>query len=151
MTGLLFLCVANSARSQMAEGLARARYGARVRIQSAGSRPSQVNPLAVEVMAEVGIDITSQRSKSVDTVKVDTIDSSSVDLVVTLCAEEVCPGFLRVARQVHWALPDPGASTGPQDERRERFRGVRDDIGRRLRGLDVTTSRRGDHATPDPR
>ena len=146
MTGLLFLCVANSARSQMAEGLARARYGARVRIQSAGSRPSQVNPLAVEVMAEVGIDITSQRSKSVDT-----IDPTTVDTVVTLCAEEVCPGFLRVARQVHWAVPDPGASTGSQDERRERFRGVRDDIGRRLRGLDVTTSRRGDHATPDPR
>ena len=146
MTGLLFLCVANSARSQMAEGLARARYGTRVRIQSAGSRPSQVNPLAVEVMAEVGIDITSQRSKSVDT-----IDPTTVDTVVTLCAEEVCPGFLRVARQVHWALPDPGASTGSQDERRERFRGVRDDIGRRLRGLDVTTSRRGDHATPDPR
>ena len=146
MTGLLFLCAANSARSQMAEGLARAKYGARVRIQSAGSRPSQVNPLAVEVMAEVGIDITGHRSKSVDT-----IDPTTVDTVVTLCAEEVCPGFLRVARQVHWALPDPGASTGSRDERRERFRGVRDDIGRRLRDLDVTTSRRGDHATPGPR
>lgn len=146
MTGLLFLCVANSARSQMAEGLARARYGSRVRVQSAGSRPSQVNPLAVEVMAEVGIDISEQRSKSVDT-----IDPSMVDIVVTLCADEVCPTILRVARQEHWSLPDPAAATGSQDARRERFRAVRDEIAKRLRRLDVTTSERRGPDTPGSR
>ena len=85
-SSILFLCVANSARSQMAEGLARAKFGERVRVQSAGSEPSHVNPLAIDALREVGIDISSHRSKSVDT-----IDPSSVDLVITLCAEEVCP------------------------------------------------------------
>lgn len=130
----------------MAEGLARARYGGRVRVQSAGSRPSQVNPLATEVMAEIGIDISTQRSKSVDT-----IDPTTIDVVVTLCADEVCPRILRVARQVHWALPDPAAATGSKDDRRERFRAVRDEIRKRLRNLDVTTSRRDDPSTPGPR
>src|SRR5690606_29919357 len=79
--GLLFLCVANSARSQMAEGLARARFGDRFVVQSAGSHPTQVNPWAIEVMAELGIDLVAQRSKSVDE-----IDPATVDTVVTLCA-----------------------------------------------------------------
>lgn len=132
MTGLLFLCVANSSRSQMAEGLARARYGDRVRVQSAGSQPTRVNPLAVDVMAEKGIDITTQRSKSVDT-----IEPTSVDLVVTLCAEEVCPTFLTAARRLHWGLPDPAAATGSEEERRAAFRSVRDEIERRLSDLDI--------------
>src|SRR5688572_20610946 len=83
---LLFLCVANSARSQMAEGLARSMLGAGVQVQSAGSKPSRVNPYAVEVMREIGIDIEGHFSKSVDD-----IDPASVDTVITLCAEEVCP------------------------------------------------------------
>ena len=80
MTGLLFLCVANSARSQMAEGLARQRWGARLSVQSAGSEPATVNPLAVRVMAECGIDISGHVSKGVET-----ISAASVDTVVTLC------------------------------------------------------------------
>jgi arsenate reductase len=83
---ILFLCVANSARSQMAEGLARKRFGARVAVQSAGSEPSRVNPYAVEVMAEVGVDLGTHHSKSVQS-----IDPAGVGTVITLCAEEVCP------------------------------------------------------------
>jgi len=93
---ILFLCVANSARSQMAEGLARNLFGDEMRIQSAGSRPSRVNPFAIRVMAEVGIDISGHTSKSVDTISPD-----DVDLVITLCAEEVCPVFLGRAHRLH--------------------------------------------------
>jgi arsenate reductase len=83
---ILFLCVANSARSQMAEGLARRLFGAKAEVMSAGSAPVGLNPFAVEAMAEVGIDISGHRSKSVDE-----IDPGSLDMVITLCAEEVCP------------------------------------------------------------
>ena len=83
MKRVLFLCVANSAQSQMAEGLARQILGASIEVTSAGSLPSYVNPYAVEALAEIGIDISSHRSKSVDD-----IDATGIDLVVTLCAEE---------------------------------------------------------------
>ena len=126
---ILFLCVANSARSPLAEGLARARFGDRARLQSAGSTPAGVNPMAVEVLAEIGIDITGQTSKSVDT-----IDPASVDVVVTLCAEEMCPVFLGRARQLHWPMPDPTAA--PPELKRQRFREVRDQIAARLPELD---------------
>ena len=129
---LLFLCVANSARSQMAEGLARKLFGDRVRVQSAGSNPSRVNPYAVEVMREVGIDPTTHRSKSVDT-----IDAASIDTVITLCAEEVCPVFLGTVRRLHWPIQDP-ASTDPtlsRDEMLTRFRTARDQIQGRLEVL----------------
>jgi arsenate reductase len=86
---VLFLCVANSARSQMAEGLGRMIFGGRVAVQSAGSEPSVVNPYAIEVMGELGVDLTTHRSKSVQT-----IDPEKIGTVVTLCAEEVCPVFL---------------------------------------------------------
>ena len=125
--GLLFLCVANSARSQMAEGLARARFGDAVNVQSAGSQPSRVNPLAIRAMAEIGIDITGQTSKSVET-----IDPASVNTVVTLCAEEICPVFLGKARRLHWPLPDPAAAEGTENEILARFREARDEIRRRL-------------------
>ncbi len=131
MPGLLFLCVANSARSQMAEGLARARFGGRVRIASAGSSPATVNPFAIAALDEAGIDISGQRSKSVGT-----IDPGSVDLVVTLCAEEVCPAFLGTARRLHWPLPDPAAGAGSDAEKLDGFRAVRDEIARRLEALD---------------
>lgn len=130
MKGLLFLCVANSARSQMAEGLARMLYGDTARVQSAGSAPSRVNPYAVAVMRELGVDLSAQRSKSVDT-----IDPETVDTVVTLCAEEVCPVFLGRARRVHWPIPDP-ASADPsltEEDMLGRFRAARDEILRRLR------------------
>lgn len=122
---LLFLCVANSARSQMAEGLARAMFEARAVVASAGSRPSRVNPFAIEVMTEDGIDLSAQRSKSVDE-----IDPANVDVVITLCAEEVCPVFLGNVKRLHWPIPDP-ASDDPSLGREEllaRFRAARDTI-----------------------
>ena len=130
--GLLFLCVANSARSQMAEGLARKRFGDRLRVQSAGSRPSRVNPYAIEVMREVGVDLTTHASKAAET-----IDPSTVDTVVTLCAEEVCPVFLGKARRLHWPIEDP-ASEDPslsRDEMLERFRSARDQIQGHIEAL----------------
>jgi arsenate reductase len=130
MRGILFLCVANSARSQMAEGLAHHRFGADVRVQSAGSAPSRVSPLAIEVMQEIGIDISGQASKSVDT-----IDPATVDTVVTLCAEEVCPVFLGQARRLHWGLPDPAAVGGDEATRRAAFRSTRDELRRRIAEL----------------
>ena len=129
----LFLCVANSARSQMAEGLARDLFGDRVSVQSAGSEPGTLNPYAVEVMREIGIDISAQYSKSVETV-----DPASVDTVITLCAEEVCPVFLGHVRRIHWPIPDPAskdASIG-RDEMLARFRTARDTIRQKLEQLE---------------
>ncbi|HEX7604794.1 MAG TPA: arsenate reductase ArsC [Polyangiaceae bacterium] len=125
MESILFLCVANSARSQMAEGLARKHFGDRVRVASAGSKPSRVNPYAVEVMGELGIDLASHRSKSVDS-----IDPATVDTVITLCAEEVCPVFLGKARRLHWPIPDPASDdpTLSRDELLARFRTARDTL-----------------------
>ncbi len=130
MNDLLFLCVANSARSQMAEGLARQLFGQNVRVQSAGSHPSSVNPLAVTVMQEIGIDISQQTSKSVDMV-----DADAVDTVITLCRQEVCPIFLTSARQMHWPLTDPATGPLDQDARLQCFRDVRDEIAKRLKSL----------------
>lgn len=124
---ILFLCVQNSARSQMAEGLARALFGDRAVVASAGSRPSKVNPHAIEVMRELSIDITDQRSTSVDDV-----DPATVDTVVTLCAEEVCPVFLGKARRLHWPIPDPASDDLPREVVLERFRDARDTIRARL-------------------
>lgn len=129
---ILFLCVANSARSQMAEGLARQLLGARAHVQSAGSRPTRVNPYAIEVMAEVGIDLGAHASKSVDG-----IDPATVDTVITLCAEEVCPVFLGRARRLHWPIADP-ASDDPSLTRADllaRFRTARDELRGLLAGL----------------
>jgi arsenate reductase (thioredoxin) len=130
--GILFLCVANSARSQMAEGLARAHFGDAVRVQSAGSRPSAVHPLAVAALAEAGIDASLQRSKSVAE-----IDADSVDLVVTLCAEEVCPVFPRRVRKVHWPLPDPAEGPSKAEHPIDAFRAVRDELAGRIAELDL--------------
>jgi len=123
------MCVANSARSRLAHGIARQRLGDRVRVQSAGSKPSHVNPFAIEVAREIGVDLSGHTSKSVDTV-----DPASVDTVITLCAEEVCPVFLGKARRVHWPVSDP-ASDDPSLSREamlERFRTARDQIAARI-------------------
>lgn len=127
---ILFLCVANSARSQMAEGIARRLAPPDVMISSAGSSPSRVRPEAIAVLAEIGIDISGHRSKSVDE-----IDARTVDAVVTLCAEEVCPAFLGSALRVHWGLPDPAAAAGSEDERLAAFRRIREELLMRLRLL----------------
>ena len=120
--GILFLCVANSARSQMAEGLARSLLS-NIEIYSAGSKPTHVNSYAIEVMAEIDVDISAQVSKSVDT-----IDAKCVGTVITLCAEEVCPVFLGEAKRLHWPMDDP-ASDDPdlgREQMLQRFRNTRD-------------------------
>jgi arsenate reductase len=131
-SSVLFLCVANSARSQMAEGLARAAFGSEVTVQSAGSRPTRVNPLAVRAMAELGIDLAGQASKSVET-----IDPAGVDLVVTLCAEEVCPMFLGKAPRLHWPIEDPDRKDEDLSDaqRLAYFRIARDEIRARIAAL----------------
>jgi len=127
---ILFLCVANSARSQIAEGIARALAPQGVKVSSAGSSPSSVCPQAIQVLKEIGIDISGHRSKGLES-----IDAGSVDAVITLCAEEVCPVFLGKARRVHWGLPDPAAVTGTEETRLNAFRSVRDELHRRLKVL----------------
>jgi arsenate reductase len=152
MNRILFLCVANSARSQMAEGLARKILGEQAEVMSAGSNPAAVHPGAVEAMAEIGIDITGHHSKSVDT-----IDLSSLDLVITLCAEEVCPVLPASTKQLHWPIADPAGATDAVDaadhagidepvdpgrgvekdthDLQERFRVARDVIQERIEAL----------------
>jgi arsenate reductase (thioredoxin) len=124
-SSILFLCVANSARSQMAEGLGRLLFGDRVPVQSAGSEPSHVNPYAIEVMRELGVDLTTHISKSVQTV-----NAAEIGTVITLCAEEVCPVFLGKARRLHWPIPDPASKDPsiPREEMLSRFRTARDTI-----------------------
>ncbi len=128
-SSVVFLCVANSARSQMAEGLARTLFGGLVRVQSAGSVPTRVNPHAIAAMREIGIDLTGQHSKTVDS-----IDPASIDAVITLCAEEVCPVWPGKHARMHWPLPDP-AVTDPAlspDAVLARFRAVRDELRFRI-------------------
>ncbi len=122
-THILFLCVANSARSQMAEGLARSLAPTSVKISSAGSNPSKVNPLAIQALLEINIDIRDHYSKSIEA-----IDNNSVDTVITLCADEICPAFFGNVHRIHWGLPDPTNDI-------ESFRKIRDELSRRLNYL----------------
>src|SRR5262245_99566 len=126
---LLFLCVHNSARSQMAEGLARALAPESVTIWSAGSHPCGVNPYAVKALDEIGLDIRAYTSKHVDDVP-----WREADTVVTLCDEEdACPALAAQVRRLHWPLPDPGHA--PESEQLEAFRRVRDEIRWRVASL----------------
>jgi arsenate reductase len=136
---LLFLCVANSARSQLAEGLARQIFGPDAGIQSAGSVPSgKVNPLAISVLKEIGIDISKNYSKSMDDLSPGFV--VSLNYVITLCAEEVCPTMVSRAKRLHWGLPDPAAVTGAELEVLQAFRNTRDEIQRRLLELKIRLS-----------
>ena len=119
---VLFLCVENSARSQIAEGLARSTAPEHVDVFSAGSAPSRVRPQAVEVLAEVGIDASEQWSKGLEDVPL-----ADIDLVVTLCAEEKCPVLPTGTKRLAWPLPDPAGTPGLDG-----FRAARDEIRRRL-------------------
>ena len=123
----LFLCVANSARSQMAEGLARRLCADNQKVFSAGSAPRPLNPLAVTVMSEIGIDLSAHRAKGIDDIPLERIER-----VITLCAEELCPAVPVSVERLHWPLPDPAAQQGREAERLEGFRQVRDEIRRRL-------------------
>jgi arsenate reductase len=125
---VLFLCSHNSARSQMAEGFLRALGGDRFAVQSAGTKATRVHPLAVAAMREVGIDISAQRSKSVDEV------GEGWDVVVTVC-DAHCPVPPRAGMRLSWRFPDPSAASGTEAERLEAFRRVRDGIGSRVRLL----------------
>lgn len=129
---VLFLCTHNSSRSQMAEGLLRARGGSRYAVMSAGTESRGVHPLAVAAMAELGIDISEaagHRSKSMQE-----FVGQPIDLVVTVCDEaaEACPFFPGARRQEHWSFPDPSAAIGAEAERLAVFRQVRDAIARRI-------------------
>lgn len=137
---MLFLCVANSARSQMAEALARSLAPTGLIVMSAGSEPTQVNPFAIQVLAEIGLSTQGQVSKSVRD-----IPQECIHTVVTLCAEEVCPVFRpptggREVQRLHWPHEDPAprprsdaAGAASDEETRAAFRRVRDQIHERLR------------------
>ena len=129
MERVLFLCVHNSARSQMAEGMLRAWGPDRYEAHSAGNEATEVRPLAIRALAEIGIDISGQRSKSVRE-----YDGERFDLAVTVCddAKEACPYF-PADRQLHWAFDDPSAATGSEEDRLTVFRRVRDEIAERIR------------------
>jgi arsenate reductase (thioredoxin) len=130
---VLFVCTHNSSRSQMAEGLLRARSGTHYEVFSAGTHPRVVHPLAIKAMAELGIDISEHvgyRAKGIEAFDA----APPMDLVVTVCDEaaEECPYFPRARRQEHWGFPDPSAATGSAEERLAVFRRVRDAIAARI-------------------
>ncbi|MDD5615171.1 MAG: arsenate reductase ArsC [Candidatus Methanoperedens sp.] len=129
MKKVLFLCTENSCRSQMAEGILRHLMGDKFEVESAGTRHSAVNPIAIRVMAEIGIDISEHRSKSVDE-----FQGMSFDLIITTCdaARETCPVFPGKARHLHWSFNDPAAVRGSEDEILSAFRKVRDEIKQRI-------------------
>ncbi|NDJ36761.1 MAG: arsenate reductase ArsC [Chloroflexi bacterium] len=126
---ILILCTANSARSQMAEGLLRDMAGSRFEIHSAGSEPSTVNPYAIRVMEAAGIDISDHRSKHLEEYL-----QTPFDIVITVCdkAAETCPVFPGPAERIHWGFPDPAAVEGTDAEKMAAFSRVRDAIRDRL-------------------
>ena len=126
---LLVLCTGNSARSQMAEGLLRHEGGDRFEVYSAGTKPSRVRDEAVAVMKEIGIDISGQRSKSVDD-----FVGQDLDFVITVCshAHQACPVFPGNVKRLHWPFDDPAVVQGSEDVRLAAFRKVRDQIHGRI-------------------
>jgi arsenate reductase (thioredoxin) len=127
---VLILCTGNSARSQMAEGLLRHDAGDYFEVASAGTHPSRVRAEAIAVMKELGIDITSHRSKSVEE-----FAGREFDFVITVCdnARESCPVFPSATQRIHWSIPDPAAVQGSNEERLAAFRQARDALRERLR------------------
>ena len=127
---VLILCTGNSARSQMAEGLLRKMVGDRFEVESAGTVATFVRPQAIAVMAEIGIDISSHRSKCLDEFL-----TQSFDFVITVCdnANESCPVFPGRATRIHWSFDDPADANGTDGEILAVFRRVRDEIGHKLR------------------
>lgn len=127
---ILFMCVANSARSQLAHGIAKRLFPS-AEVESAGSSPGTLNPFGVQVMKEVGIDISHHYSKSVDDLPRSFV--SSVDYVITLCAEEVCPAMVTKAKRLHWPFSDPASKESlSAEEMISRFRVTRDLIYAKL-------------------
>jgi arsenate reductase len=128
---VLFVCAANSARSQMAEALLRKHAGARFEAYSAGIDPDEINPLTVRVLNEIGIDASGLWAKSVELFR----GKMHFDYVITVCgnAEERCPVFPAVTARLHWPVDDPATASGSEEERLARFRAVRDEIEKRIR------------------
>ncbi|HHW17586.1 MAG TPA: arsenate reductase (thioredoxin) [Firmicutes bacterium] len=126
---VMFLCTGNSARSQMAEGLARHMAGQEWEVFSAGLDPQGLNPYAVKAMSEIGIDISGQRSKAIDLNLLQTMD-----VIVTLCgdAEERCPVTPAGVLHLYWPLPDPAKVSGTDEEILAEFRRIRDEIRDRI-------------------
>ncbi len=126
---VLILCTGNSARSQMAEGILRHKAGDSFEVQSAGVAPSHVRPEAIEAMREIGIDISSHRSTSVDE-----FTGIEFDHIITVCdnAKDSCPVFPGTAEPIHWSFEDPAAVMGSHEQRLDAFRVVRDQISSRL-------------------
>ncbi len=126
---VLFLCMGNSARSQIAEGLMKSMGGEQWEVKSAGILPSYVHPLAIRVTDEVGIDISKQTSKSQDQFL-----QEGFDYVITLCddAAMACPNFPGQGNRLHWSIEDPAMAIGTTDERVMAFRRARDDIKTRI-------------------
>ena len=131
-TRVLFLCTGNSCRSQMAEGFLRAYGAGEFEAHSAGTKPSQVNPLAIEVMPEAGIDISGHRSKNVTEYL-----GQHFSTIVTVCdrAREHCPIFPGPALREHWPFDDPAEATGSHEQRLAVFRRVRDEISARVKSF----------------
>lgn len=127
---VLILCTGNSCRSQMAEGILRHYGGERFEVESAGTRPSQVNPIAIQVMKEIGMDISHHRSKHLDEFK-----NRDFDYVITVCdnAKESCPAYFKSARKLHWSFPDPPHDQEITEEVVQEFRKVRDQVHERFR------------------
>lgn len=127
---VLVLCTGNSARSQLAEGLLRHDAGDRFEVESAGTKPGHVRPEAIAVMAELGIDLSSHRSKHVEE-----LDGQKFDYVLTVCdnARESCPVFFGEAVRLHRAFDDPAGLSGSEEARLGLFRRVRDEIRAYLR------------------
>jgi arsenate reductase (thioredoxin) len=142
---VLFVCTHNSARSQMAEGMLRAWGGDRFEATSAGTEATRVRPEAVEVMREVGIDISGQTSKSVQP-----FIGEAFSWVITVCdsARETCPVIPGASQQAHWSIDDPAAVEGTDDERLEAFRAARDAIRDRVRDFVLAAS--GELPQPEP-
>ena len=126
---VLFLCTGNSCRSQMAEGFLRHMAGDRFEVFSAGVKPTQVNPLAIKVMAEIGIDISEHRSKSAMEFL-----GQQFDYIITVCdnAKQTCPVFPGKHENIHWDLEDPAEAQGNEEERLSFFRRIRDEIKSRV-------------------
>ena len=127
---VLFLCTHNSARSQMAEGLLRKLSGDRFEVFSAGTEKTRVQPLAIEAMREIGIDLSGHTSKTLDA-----FAGQTFDYVITVCdrANESCPIFPGGTERIHWSFEDPTAATGTDEQKLRAFRTVRDAIQQRLR------------------
>jgi arsenate reductase (thioredoxin) len=128
---VLFLCTHNSARSQMAEGLLRYLGGDRYEAFSAGTEATRVRPLAIRVMAELGVDISTHESKTLDRYLG---AQPPMDLVITVCdqANESCPIFPAARKRLHWSFPDPSRAMGSEDEQLAVYRAVRDAIRARI-------------------